>query len=178
VSHFFVTKSSIAFFIASLLSPWTAFASVIDESILNDASIVGQSRLTVLLWDIYDASLYAKNGIYHPEKPFALSLRYLRDFEGKDIAERSIQEIKAKGLSDLSTFDTWRKSLLKLFPDVSEGDEIIGVYGPDKRSLFYLNGNMFGSIDDVELGRLFFDIWLGDDTSEPRLRRELLGIDD
>jgi hypothetical protein len=37
---------------------------------------------------------------------------------------------------------------------------------------------MFGSIDDVELGRLFFDIWLGDDTSEPRLRRELLGIDD
>ena len=54
--------------------------------------LLGEGRLRVLFWEIYDASLYATNGVYDPEKPFALSLTYLRGFS--DLTSRNVLSTK------------------------------------------------------------------------------------
>jgi hypothetical protein len=75
-------------------------ASSLDRLGHSDLVLLGESRLSVLFWDIYDAGLYVTDGIYDPNKPFALALSYLRPFSGSDIAERSIEEIRNQGSDD------------------------------------------------------------------------------
>jgi hypothetical protein len=43
-------------------------------------------------------------------------------------------------------------------------------------SQFFLNGASIGVIDDANLSRHFFDIWLSEETSKPQLRLQLLGM--
>lgn len=42
--------------------------------------LLGESRLSFLFWDVYDARLYVTDDFYQPDKPFALTLHYLRIF--------------------------------------------------------------------------------------------------
>jgi hypothetical protein len=46
-----------------------------------DAELVGQGRLKFLFWNVFDASLYAPDGTWSRDEPFALSVPYLRDPE-------------------------------------------------------------------------------------------------
>jgi hypothetical protein len=62
----------------------------------------------------------------------------------------------------------------KIFPDVDKGDSLTGIYTTSKESIFYLNDKEIGRIRDPGFGKVFFNIWLGKDTSEPALREKLL----
>jgi hypothetical protein len=42
--------------------------------------------------------------------------------------------------------------------------------------VFYSNGEEIGSVDDSEFTTSFFNIWLGEKTSEPKFRKALLGL--
>jgi len=143
---------------------------------LPNLVLLGESRLSVLFWDIYDARLYVADGGYDPGKPFALSLNYLRGFSGSDIAKRSIEEIRKQGFGDESVLASWQTELGRIFPDVVEGDEIIGVSDPSEGARFFLNDLLIGTITDQNLSRRFFDIWLSEKTSEPEIRRLLMRI--
>ncbi len=77
--------------------------------------LLGESRLSVLFWDIYDARLDVQGGTYDSDQPFALSLAYLRDSSGSGIAERSIEEIRQQGFGDESALASWQPSLRKFF---------------------------------------------------------------
>ena len=153
-----------------------AYASSLERIGLPDLVLLGESRLSVLFWDIYDARLYVADGAYDPEKPFALSLDYLRSFSGIDIAKRSIEEIRKQGFADESVLVSWQAKLGRIFPDVVEGDQIIGVRDPSEGARFFLNGSLIGTISDQNLSRRFFDIWLSEKTSEPEMRKLLMRI--
>lgn len=143
---------------------------------LNDVQLVGSARLSVLFWDVYDVQLFTKTGRYDPDQPFLLSIRYLREVTGEDIAERSIAEMKAHDAIEASSLAQWTAQLQGLFPDVSKGDQIQGVYDPLEGATFFHNGTHLGVISDRQLSRRFFDIWLGERTSKPEIRKQLLGI--
>jgi hypothetical protein len=153
-----------------------AHASSLERIGLPDLVLLGERSLSVLFWDIYDARLYVADGAYDPEKPFALSLDYLRSFSGIDIAKRSIEEIRKQGFADESVLASWQAELGRIFPDVVEGDQIIGVRDPSEGSRFFLNGSLIGTISDQNLSRRFFDIWLSEKTSEPEMRKLLMRI--
>ena len=78
----------------------TVHANSLERIGLPNLVLLGESRLSVLFWDIYDARLYVVGESYDPEKPFALSLDYLRGFSGTDIAKRSIEEIRKQGFGN------------------------------------------------------------------------------
>lgn len=137
--------------------------------------LLGESRLSFLFWDVYDARLYVTDDFYQPDKPFALTLRYLRNFTGSDIAERSIKEIRQQGFTDDQVLSLWEAQLSEIFPDVVEGDEIIGISDPSQGARFFHNGELIGEISDKTFSRWFFDIWLSEKTSEPEMRKSLLG---
>ncbi|GLR71142.1 chalcone isomerase family protein [Agaribacter marinus] len=137
---------------------------------------VGKTRLEVLFWDIYDAELIAPSGDWSTEKPFALRLTYLRDFEGKDIASRSVDEMRELGMQDERKLAKWFQQMQRIFPDVKEGNSITGIYNESQHSVFYFDDEKVGVVEDPEFSKWFFDIWLSEQSSEPKMRKQLLGI--
>jgi len=141
------------------------------------AKLVGTATMGYLLWDVYDAELYAPDGLWRKDEPFALSLRYLRSLKGNDIARRSIEEIRDQGFNDESILAAWYESLEAIFPNVEKNTRITGVFNQQQQTEFYLDDALIGRIDDPLLSQKFFDIWLSDQTSAPEFRDELLGDD-
>lgn len=145
---------------------------------MTEPTMVGEGRLTFLFWDVYDATLYAPNGDWQPEQPFALTLFYLRALKGEDIAKRSVEEMRGQGFSDEEALSQWFEDMRGVFPDVEEGMRLTGIRTPEGASVFYLDGQRIGQIEDPEFTTQFFNIWLNEKTSEPGLRTQLLGLDE
>jgi hypothetical protein len=142
-----------------------------------DAQKVGAGRLSFLFWNVYDATLYAPEKRYDAVQPYALKLAYLLELKGADIAERSVEEMRKQGFKDESKLSEWQKAMEKLFPDVKEGSVLTGIRDAKGDALFYLDEVFIGSIKDKAFTERFFAIWLDKNTSEPALRKQLLGLD-
>ncbi len=157
--------------------PNLAMARSNDIAELDGMSTVGTARMQVLFWKVYDATLLAPRGEYQSNEPFALSLTYLRKLDGEKIAARSIEEMRKQGFGDEDRLNRWYELLADIIPDVSESDEIVGLAADDGSTRFFLHGEPIGSVTEPEFTVAFFAIWLGDQTSEPALRDQLLGVD-
>ncbi len=145
---------------------------------LSGAREIGQARLIVYGFNIYDARLWAADGFAvakYAEEPFALELRYLRSFKGQMIAERSLSEMRRLAPVSDEKAAQWLQNMKTTFPDIQKGDQLIGIYRPDGTASFTLNGKPIGEVRDAEFTRLFFGIWLNPKTSEPKMRSELIG---
>jgi len=139
------------------------------------AQPVGTGRLSVLFWDVYDATLYAPHGAWKAVPPYALQIDYFRDIEGDDIAERSVDEMRKQGFSNEVKLAEWQTKMAKIFPDVKKGSQLTAVLTKHKSTDFFDGDRAIGSMNDPEFSARFFAIWLSDKTSEPELRRQLLG---
>jgi len=139
------------------------------------AQKVGEARMSVMFWDIYDASLYAPKGQWSFDKPFALQLHYLRHLDGEKIADRSVKEMRKQGFDNEVKLATWHTQMREIFPDVEEGDVLSGIFTKDGQSIFYQGEQEIGRIKDPDFSRRFFAIWLSPQTSAPELRTALLG---
>lgn len=144
---------------------------------IPQAAPVGEGRLSVFIFDVYDATLWAPQGDFTEQGPFALKLSYLRDIKGRKIAERSIEEMKNIGMQDQEKLERWYQEMLRIFPDVQQGTSLTGVYTDEGHTIFYWNSDKIGVVEDEEFGKYFFDIWLSRETSAPDLRKKLLGIE-
>ena len=82
---------------------------IVPLAYVPDARKVGEGRLTYFFWDIYDAALYAPRGVWTNSPPFALQLSYLRAIPGKDIADRSAEEMRKQGFNDFTTLAVWHQ---------------------------------------------------------------------
>jgi hypothetical protein len=145
---------------------------------LGAAQKKGQSRLVVLGFNIYDARLWATENFSvsdFSKHGFALELQYLRNFSGKMIAERSLKEMRRLGTVSDDKAKQWLSLMLQAFPDVKKGDQLIGVHQSDGSASFFLNGRRISEVRDDEFARLFFGIWLSPQTSEPKMRNDLIG---
>ncbi len=152
-----------------------AYALDVIGTYVPDAEKVGQGRLKVMLWDVYDAALFAPNGQWQQDQPFALKLSYLRDIEGKKIADRSAEEIRTQGFTDEVKLADWHAQMRAIFPNVSSGSDLTGVSTQSGETVFYSGEQEIGRITDPDFGQQFFNIWLSTKTSAPELRRKLLG---
>jgi hypothetical protein len=148
--------------------------------IVNDhvpqAKAIGEGVLKFFFKDIYTARLYASNGEWTNDAPYALELTYDLGLKGDKIAERSIVEMRKIGYEDEEQLGRWLAEMTRIFPDVEDGTILTGIYTAEQRTLFYENNTLIGEIEDPEFGKAFFNIWLSQDTSEPELRQALLGI--
>ena len=147
------------------------------DAALKEHRAVGQARLRVWGFEVYDASLWTAPGFdaqRYAEHRFGLELSYLRSFKGADIAERSIDEMKDLATIEPAQATRWTKAMSSLFPDVKRGDRITGVHVPGSGARFYLNGQLRATVDDPAFSARFFGIWLSPNTSAPQLRTALI----
>jgi hypothetical protein len=80
------------------------------------------------------------------------------------------------GYDDEKLLNKWYQQMADLFPNVKEGENITGVFDKNQHSHFYYQGKLIGTIEDKVFGQSFFGIWLHEKTSEPKMRKQLLGL--
>ena len=156
----------------------TASASSLPEPISRDVtglSVRGEGVLRFFGLKVYDIRLWTQMKSFTHTEPFALELVYDLAINGKDIAERSVKEMRAQGISDEAKLRRWGDEMLKCFPDIKQGDSLIGVSVPGKEARFYSREKLLATVPDPEFAKAFFDIWLSEKTSEPKMRLKLLG---
>lgn len=146
---------------------------------LPGSRVQGEATLRFFGLQVYHAKLWtlpdfkAHLGV---EQALVLELHYLRDLHGRAIAERSLKEMQGAGPISIAQAQRWLTELQRLFPDVKAGDRISGHLLPGQGVRFWHNTQLLGQIDDPAFARLFFGIWLAPTTSEPDMRRALLGL--
>ncbi|RXE96726.1 chalcone isomerase family protein [Pseudoalteromonas sp. PS5] len=170
-------RRTILFTLLLLLSKLaTASENVIANFIENPKQVGQTSRMTYLFWDVYDASLFATQGNFSATQPFALKLQYLRSLNGEDIAKRSLEEMQKQGFNDAELGDQWLTIMNNIFPDVKDETVLLGIKTAQDHTLFYHNDELIGEVKDPAFTTWFFNIWLGEKTTEPQMRNELLGL--
>jgi hypothetical protein len=147
------------------------------RAFLRTPRLVGQQRLTYWGFDIYDASLWASSP-FAPDawakQPLVIKLRYLRDFKGVDITQRSIDEMQSQRALTPAQLKSWSAALQALIPNVRSGESITGFYQPDKGMQLLHQDRLLGELSDTELAQRFLGIWLAPETSQRQLRQQLL----
>lgn len=165
--------------------PWLARAQQAESpapeiaAALPRARLVGRGEMRYLGFSVYDARLWAEPGFSaaaFEREPFALELIYARRLDGRAIAQRSIELMARPQPIDETRASAWRTAMERAFPDVAPGDRLSGLHHPPGRAAFVHNGRPTATIDDAEFARRFFGIWLAESSTEPQLRRRLLGI--
>ncbi len=160
---------------------WARSSAVPSEvsSEIADARQLGSGTLKWFGFSVYEARLWAGTGFQAGDfdaVPFALEIEYARRIAGRSIAERSLTEMKRAGAAiSESQRAQWLALMTQAFPDVGAGDRITGVFQPATGTRFYFNGVLRSETRDADFAERFFGIWLAPHTSEPELRRHLLG---
>jgi hypothetical protein len=136
---------------------------------------VGEARLKVLLWSVYDSRLYTETGNYQPgQRPLRLEIEYLIDVKAKQLAARTLKEWQDMGRQHPRQ-EAWIAQLETLWPDIRSGDVVALKLTEDNRAVFFHNGRRLGEVEDPDFGQQFVDIWLSKDSTRPELRLSLLG---
>jgi hypothetical protein len=132
----------------------------------------GEAKLTKLLWDIYDISLWTDANVWSSDEPYAITIHYLRSFTTDQLVDKTIEEMKRLGAP--FNPENYRKKLETLFPNVNEGDRITAFFESGSKVTFFFNGSAKGNVSNGDFANYFSDIWLSPETEEPEARRELL----
>ena len=149
-------KCSIFWLLAVLCT--LVFSGVSMANPLDDLKKVGEAKLKVLFWDVYNSSLYSKTGEYQAEQfPQALKINYLRDFDAEDLIERTQDEWEKLGIKQV-TFTEWIPLLTNIFPDIKKGDSLLLSVSENQQSEFFFNGKTIGKITDQTFGKSFLRI--------------------
>ena len=136
--------------------------------------LVGEARLKVFIWEVYDSALFTPSGRWQGNAPYQLSLQYLRDIPAAKLIEETEKAWQEQGRNHPRQGE-WLTLLGDLWPDITEGDNLVFGLNAVGDSAFWFNGSPIGSIDDPDFGRLFGGIWLDPDTPRPGLRAQLIG---
>ena len=138
-------------------------------------TMVGEARLNVMFFSVYDSRLYTEDGRYiADQRPLRLEIEYLRNIKAKALVEQTGAEWDHLQVTH-ERRGAWLEELTALWPDVGKNDVIALELDADNRSTFYFNGEKLGVMEDADFGEYFVAIWLSPDTSRPALREALLG---
>ncbi len=172
-----------------LASAWPATAvsaqlepEPLPEALRADApafELLGETRFRKYFFHVYDAFLWVPEDQHWAlDGEYALDITYARDFEGEMLARSGREQMAEIGVGDEALRMEWYERMKGLFPDVSQGDRLIGWHRPGQGAWFYYNDALLDTVEDAAFGEAFFAVWLDQRTSEPRMRRELLGEQD
>ena len=151
---------------------------------LPQARLQGQAVLRWFGLRVYDAYLWRGAepvGADWAAAPLALEVEYARELGAQALVASSLDEMRRGDAVPTATVDAWRAQLQALLPDVRAGDRLTAVARPGQALRLYANGRLrgdAGAADDAAaaaFARRFIGIWLGPQTSQPALRRALLG---
>ncbi|MCG9697077.1 chalcone isomerase family protein [Shewanella sp. Isolate11] len=143
---------------------------------LQTLNLLGEGEMSYLFWTLYRAQLFSSTAsfIADDNNPKALRIEYYKHIDKQALIEATGEQWLHLGYS-ASAIDTWLKPLNQIWPDVTPGDALTLYVTQGGESQFYLDDKLIGMINDPAFGQAFLSIWLSKNTTEPQLRRQLLG---
>jgi hypothetical protein len=146
-----------------------------DMALATDVwPLVGEARLKVLIWEVYDSALFTPSGRWQGDAPYRLSIHYLLNIPAAKLVEETEKAWREQGRNH-PRLNEWLGLLGDLWPHITEGDNLVFGLNELGDSAFWFNGSPLGSIEDRDFGPLFGGIWLDPDTPRPELRAQLIG---
>ena len=138
---------------------------------------VGSTTLKVMFWTIYDSTLFTNNGQYRGVEPgLALKIDYRRNIKRDHLIGTTRDQWQELGLYDPGVSEDWLRALMELWPNIRRGDSITLVVEPDMSASFYHNGVSLGRLSDARFTESFLAIWLAENSTFPKLRDQLIGL--
>lgn len=152
--------------------------TVMIEKFVPEAALVGEARFKVLLFPVYDASLYAPNGEYERSGPLALVLNYVSDLKKERIVSTTVKTFERRKMGSSADIDKWRKIMRVHFSDVQKGDQIMIAFPDFQTVVFSTNGSDPAFVRDKGFAAAFKDLWLGDNVRNKRFQTKLTGLEE
>lgn len=146
------------------------------EGKISASAPYGEGQLHKLMFHVYDSSLWTDAETFSTDKTYALVIRYNMNFSVKELVDRSITEMERSGKLSDDEKKTYAAELTARFHAVKPGDRITALFVKGKGGYFFYNGGAQGGVMPAAHAKRFLDIWLGPNTSEPALRKQLLHL--
>ena len=134
----------------------------------------GRGEYHVMGFHIYSAQFWTDSKQWDKSKPYALYIKYFTDISKEDFLEKTLDELKKNPTVTEDMLTNFQQKLAFIYPNVADGDSITALYKPGEGVLFYHNESQLGWMKEEQLIVPFFEIWLGEHSSDPELRDRLL----
>ena len=137
--------------------------------------VVGTGVFKVFFTDIYSLTLHSEELDYSVGDHFVLEFDYKKSVSKKTIVDASIDELsKAPNVSS-TEITAWKQILEKGISDMQAGEKASVVFSNSGDVEFWSENQGSISFQDLKFAKNFAAIWLGPQTSHPKLRLALLG---
>ncbi len=162
-------------FITTTIISTFVFAASVYSSPLKELNKIGQGEMQYLFWTLYTAELYRGTNFQEEDQSQALRIIYEKSISKDALIEATAQQWEHLNYPQ-EDIDRWIEPLQSLWPNVKPGDALILKTDKTGVSQFYFGDQSLGKIQDPEFGDAFLSIWLSQNTTEPELRQQLLGL--
>jgi len=142
----------------------------------HELKVVGNAVYSLLFWDLYKSQLLTSSGQYSQlssHDDLIYKIEYLKDVSAVDLVEYTIEQWQHLAINE-QQYKDYLPQLTAIWPNIKAGDSLALVV-QNNSSAFYYNGELLGAMTGEHFAILFLDIWLSKNTSEPKLRAQLLG---
>ena len=163
------------FLIACLLFVTPIGAQADWQTRYPDLQVVGTGVLKVFFMDIYSLTLYSKQRDYSGSDSFALEFEYKKSVSKNTIIDASMNELSKTPNVRSVEINAWKQILEKGISDMQAGEKASVVFSRSGNVEFWSENSKPISFHDLKFAENFAAIWLGPQTSHPKLRLALLG---
>ena len=158
-----------------LFIPGITWASEIDSKNFQSPTLIGEGTLKVLMWEVYDLRLFTNGTPFSWQKKFMLEFDYSRELKKESVIDASLKEFKLQPNVTDQDIQAWQMFLEQVIQSVQKGTKATVQWVPEGQLIFHYQGSPPTPIENDDFARAFLNIWLGEKTSRPKLRHQLLG---
>ena len=146
-------------------------------SVASDMKLIGQGTLKVLFFEVYDIRLLSDSNPFSWENKFQLEFEYRRTLTKERVIDSSLKELKRQQNVTEQNLNEWETYLEEAIQPLQEGSKATIEWNPQGTITFQNEGVKSVTIKDESFARSYINIWLGEETSQPKLRSQLLGVE-
>jgi len=146
-----------------------------NGAVASEMKLIGQGTLKVLFFEVYDIRLLADSKPFSWKNKFQLEFEYKREVKKETVIESSIKEMHRQSSVLDKDINKWQEYLEISIKPVREGSQATVSWNPNGQITFHYQSSEPTTIEDENFARAFLNIWLGEETSQPKLRNQLLG---
>ena len=151
------------------------WASEDQQEGFQSPKLIGEGTLKVLMWEVYDLRLFTDGTPFSWSDKFMLEFDYSRELKKESVIDASLKEFKLQPNVTDKDIEAWKVYLEQVIQSVQKGTKASIMWVPEGQIVFNYEGSAPSTIENEDFARAFFNIWLGEKTSRPKLRSQLLG---
>jgi len=146
-----------------------------NYTVASEMKLIGQGTLKVLFFEVYNVRLLADSKAFSWKNKFQLEFEYKREVKKESVIESSIKEMRRQSNVLDKDINQWQEYLEISIKPVQEGSQATVSWNPNGQITFHYQSSEPTTIEDENFARAFLNIWLGEETFQPKLRSQLLG---